>query len=355
MLDAVRSLLRDHQRFLIATHISPDGDAIGSQVALGRFLRKMGKEVTLLNADPMPRTLEWLPGADDVLVFDGSAEQLKRVAAADVAIVMDTNAEERLGRVGGPLRNSGAVKLLVDHHTHPERWFDVAYQRDTAAAAAELVYEIIQAVDPGLVDAQIATALYTGIMTDTGSFRYSSVSPAVHRIVADLLERGGITPAPIHAALYDNRTLASLRLLGLALDTVQLRYGGRVGYTVVTHDMLSATGADSDDKDGLVNYVLSIEGVQAALLFSEAAGGTKISFRSETDTHVNGWAAAFGGGGHRNASGAYVDLPLDEAVRAVIEAAPDHLDLGTPGNEGDLTDEDAAYLEAMLDLKKDAP
>ncbi len=355
MIDDACALLREHDRFLIATHIRPDGDAIGSQIGLGLFLKKMGKEVALINADPMPRTLEWLPGAEAVEVFNGSFDQRKRIAEADVAVVMDTNAQERLGDVGGPLRNSGARKLLIDHHTHPERWFDAVYHRDTAAAAGELVYEIICALDAEMIDADIATALYTAIMTDTGSFRYSSVTPAIHRVTADLLERGDISPAPIHAALYDNRSLASLRLLGLALDNITLRYGGRVGYTVATGDMLTAAGADTDDKAGLVSYVLSVEGVEAALIFSEASGGTKVSFRSAADTHVNTWAAAFGGGGHRNASGAYVKRPLDETIEAVLEAAPQHVRGLRPEEEpahealanGALSDENAALLDAM--------
>ncbi len=352
MIRDALSLLLEHDRFLISTHLRPDGDAIGSELGLGLFLKKLGKKVAVINADPMPRAMEWLPHADAVEVFDKSFGQLKRIAEAEVAVVLDTNAEERLGDVGGPLRNSGAKTLLIDHHTHPERWFDVAYQRDTAAAAAELVYELVAAHDPGLIDAEMATVLYTGLMTDTGSFRYSSVTPAVHRVTADLLERGDISPAPIHTALYDNRSLASLRLLSRALDALQLRYDGQVGYTVVTGDMLTAVGADPEDKADLVGYVLSIEGVRAALLFTEAAGGTKISFRSAADTHVNEWAAAFGGGGHRNASGAYVKQPLHETIEAVLEVAPRYLDLAAPAPGGDaLSDEDAAYLDVLLDLE----
>lgn len=353
MTDDALALLRDHDHFLLTTHIRPDGDAIGSELGLGRYLQRQGKSVTLLNSDPVPDHLAWLPGADQVEVFDGTPDQLKALAEAEVAVVLDTNAAERLGDVAGPLRRSGATTLLVDHHTDPEGWFDHRYQRDTAAATAELLYELIRDDRPELVDADLATALYTGIMTDTGSFRYSSVTPSVHRAVADLLERGGIEPAPVHSALYDNRSLASLRLLSSVLQRIRLRYDGQVGYAVVTPEMLKAADATSDDKQGLVSYVLSIEGVRAALLFTETSGGTKVSFRSAIGTHVNGWAQSFGGGGHRNASGAYLEgYALDEAVEAVVGAAPRFLDLGNDQPGGDtLSDEDAAYLEEMLKTK----
>lgn len=348
MTDDVRALLRDHQRYLLTTHLRPDGDAIGSELALARFLEKQGKTVTILNTDPPPYTLEWMPGAERLQVFDGAFEQRKALAETDVVVVMDTNAEHRLGDDLGPsIRQSGAKKLLIDHHTDPETWFDATYQRDTSAAAGELVYELIMDLDPSLFDAEIATALYAAIMTDTGSFRYSSVTPRLHRVIADILERGGIEPAPIHTALFDNRSLASLRLLGLALDKIELRYDGKVGYTIVTHDMLQATGADSDDKKGLVSYVLSVEGVEAALIFSEAGGGTKVSFRSTGDTYVNKWASAFGGGGHRNASGAYVKKSMPETIAAVLDAAPRFIDVAAEAQEA-LSDEDAASLASMM-------
>lgn len=352
MIDSVLSALRAHERFLITTHARPDGDAVGSQLGLGRFLEKRGKQVTLLNSDPPGRTLEWIPGVEDVEVFEGTFEQLKSLTEAEVIFVLDTNVAERLEKLADPVRKSGAVKVLVDHHTNPEDWFDLAYQRDTASSTGELVYELIRADKPDLVDAEIATALYTAIMTDTGSFRYSSVTPETHRVVADLLERGGIQPAPIHAALYDNRSLASVRLLGLALDRVKLAYDGRIGYTVVTGDMMRRVGADSDDKEGIVGHVLSIEGVQAALLFTETSGGAKVSFRSEAGVHVNEWAASFDGGGHRNASGAYIKLPLNEAIDAVLEAAPRFIDLSDPENGDTLSEADASYLSTMLDLQQ---
>lgn len=352
MIEDILPLLLTHQRFFITTHIRPDGDALGSQLALGRFLRKLGKEVVLINSDPPPYNLGWLPGADDVEVFDGAMRQRERIAEAEVILIVDTNALERLGRLAGPVRNSGAVKVLIDHHTMPESWFDARYMRDTASSTGELIYEIIAAHDASLIDAEIATPLYTAIMTDTGSFRYNSVTPQLHRIVADILERGDITPAPVHMSVYDTRSMPGLRLLGRALDSITLRYGDQVGYMVISQRMLRDTQASSDDTEGLVNYVLSIESVKAAVLFYEIDSGTKMSFRSKSDVHINEWARAFGGGGHRNAAGASTDMPLQQAIETVMAAAPRFLTLATEEDVADdLSPEDASYLSSLLALK----
>lgn len=355
MLDDVLALVRENERFFVTTHLGPDGDALGSQIALGRFLEKLGKTVAMVNSDEVSYNLDWMPGVEDVEVFDGSMHQREALAEADVVFVLDTNDEERLGKVGSMVRDSTATTVLIDHHLEPEQWFDVEFIRDTAAATGELIYEIIEAVDPSLIDAEIATGLYTAIMTDTGSFRYSSVTPRLHRIVADVLERGGIQPAPIHETIYDRESMPGLRLLGRMLNRIRLRFNDQLAYSVVTQRMVDDTGASWDDKKGFVNYVLSIEGVKAALLFSEVDDGAKISFRSEADVRVDEWARSFGGGGHRNAAGAYVKRPtFEEVIEEVVEAAPRFIDFEDPYAPGEkLSAEDEAYLQTLLKSKSE--
>lgn len=350
MLEPVLDVLATHDRFVLTTHRRPDGDAIGSVLALGRFLEKKGKSVYVLTADPTAHNLTWMAGAEDVAVFSGSLAQRKAIATAEVALVLDTNAEDRLGKAGKPIRASGAVKVLIDHHTHPEGWFDVVYRREDASSTGELVYEIITAIDADAIDRDIAAALYTAIMTDTGSFRFSNVTPRIHRIIADLLERGGINPDDIHGAVYDTRSVYGLRLMGRAFDTLRLLHDGVVGYMVISQRMLEETGADRDDTEGLVNYILSIEGTKAALLFIESEAGVKVSFRSKGAMHVHTWAQAFGGGGHRNASGAYQKGTLDDVIRKILDVAPRYLDLGDPSDEIELTAEDDDLL-AMFKQK----
>jgi len=355
MLDDVLALVRENERFFVTTHLGPDGDALGSQIALGRFLQKLGKSAAMINSDEASQNLDWIPGGNDVEVYDGSLDQREALAEADVVFVLDTNDEERLGKVGSMVRKASATTVLIDHHLQPEGWFDVEFIRDTAAATGELIYELIEATDPALIDAEVATALYTAIMTDTGSFRYSSVTPRLHRIVADILERGDIEPAPIHETIYDRKSMPGLRLLGRMLNRIRLRYDGQLGYSVVTQRMVEDTGASWDDKQGFVNYVLSIEGVKAALLFSETDDGSKISFRSEADVRVDEWARHFDGGGHRNAAGAYVKRPtFEEVIDDVIEAASSYIDFDNPYAPTDnLSPEDEAYLEALLDRQSE--
>lgn len=350
MVNEILPLIREHDRFFIITHIRPDGDALGSQLALGRFLEKMGKEVAMINSDSPPYNLDWLPGADDVEVYDGALSQREAILEADVVFVLDTNDEDRLGHLGSTVRKTDAVKVLVDHHMEPETWFDVPFVRNTAAATGVLIYEIIEALDPSLIDADIATALYTAIMTDTGSFRYSHVTPELHRVIADILERGSIEPAPIHENIYDRKSMPGLRLLGRMLNRIRTRHNGQVAYSVVTQRMVEDTGASWDDKDGFVNYILSVDGVKAALLFSEVNDGAKISFRSEADTRVDEWARHFDGGGHRNASGAYVKGPsFEDVIERVMDASDRFIDLDPPHNPGDgLSAEDASYLATMM-------
>ncbi len=350
MIDDILALISKHDRFFITTHIRPDGDALGSEIALGRFLESLGKEVAMINSDPPPMNMDWMPGIEHVQVFDGGIEQRKSVDAADVLFILDTNAKDRLGKLVGPVQNARGRKVLVDHHTHPEGWFDIAFRRETASSTGELIYEIIAAHDADCIDTEMATALYAAIMTDTGSFRYSNVTPALHRIIADILERGEITPTPIHTAVFDTRSTESIRLLGRVLDTLTLLYDGVVAYMVVTPRMFKETGGGSEDTEGIVNFALSIEGVKAAILFLETEGGTKMSFRSKGDAHVNDWARAFGGGGHKNASGAYVTEPLEVAIERVTSAAPRFLELEIE-DEVQLTEEDESYLSSLVELK----
>lgn len=346
MLAPVLDTLLAAERVVITTHLRPDGDALGSQIALGLFLRKLGKHVTLLNADAPPRNLEWLLDFSDVTTFTGALKQLKRVNEADVIAVVDTGAEHRLGDLGRTIRDSPARKVLIDHHPGPEDWFDQQFLGTTRSATGELVYELITAHDPDLIDGPIATALYAAIMTDTGSFRYGSTTARVHEITADLLERGDIRPEPIHIAIFDTRQASSLRLLSRALDTVTTVYDGQIAYVVVSLDMMNSVDARSDEAEGIVGYPLSLEGVRAVVMFLETPSGIKCSFRSKGDLAINGWARAFGGGGHRNASGAYIKGgALRDVIDRVIAAAPKHLDLGDEYEVSDeISDEDLALL-----------
>jgi phosphoesterase RecJ-like protein len=352
MVDSTNALIDRFDRFVITTHTRPDGDAIGSQLALGRLLTKLGKQVLMINADSPARNLEWLPGADDIAIFDGSIAQREEIIAAHVIAVVDTNTEDRLGTLGEPIRNAPAIKLLIDHHPYAESWFDHEYVRETASSTGQLVFEIIEQREVELLDAELATNLYVAIMTDTGSFRFSNMSSSVHRVTATLIDSGGLRVEDIHQRLYDTRTLGSLRLLSASLATATLRYGGRLGYMVISKHMLQEAGADRDDTEGLVNYVLSIDDVEVALLFFETEAGTKVSFRSKGTVHVHDWARSLGGGGHRMASGAFVRMDVDHAIKKVISLTERFAGWDSKGADlDDLTPEDRSYLSTLMEEK----
>lgn len=335
--------LRAHERYVLTTHVRPDGDAIGSTLALARVLERLGKTVTVALADAPPDTLAELPGAAELTPFDGSVARREAIARADAVVVLDANQRARLGDVGPALAAAtGAESFLIDHHTMPEDWFDARYVRESASSTGELVYEIVEAWEEAtgetLLDLDTATLLYAAVMTDTGSFRYPATTARVHRLVADLMERTGLSPTPVHEAIYDGKRLGALRLLADALRTITLHASGRVATMTLSRRLLQASEAHTDETEGFVNYALSLRGVDVAILFTETANGVKISFRSKGDNHVHEWARAFGGGGHRNASGAFVKRPLDALVADVVAAAPRFL----PGYVSDAVPDVAA-------------
>ena len=332
-LATIRDALLAAQRVVITTHIRPDGDALGSEIAVGRWLRGMGKAVYCLNADPEPKPLRWLLDEQPkklVRTYDpGALSHAELIASADALVIVDVNAEHRLGSVGKPFRDAAAAGkpvYLLDHHPDPETWFTASCVRTDAAAAGEIVYDLIAGHDPSAIDRAIATALYVAIMTDTGSFRFGSTTPRTHAIISDLLERGDFKPEPIHVALYDGKTPEALRLLGRALGSIRSHYDGRLTSMTVSQEMLSASGADFQDTEGLIQYALAMEGAVASVIFLETLSGIKISFRSKGDCPINGWAGRYGGGGHANASGAYVkNRPLEQVRKDVIDSAPVHV------------------------------
>jgi phosphoesterase RecJ-like protein len=308
--------------------------------------------VLCLNADPAPRNLDWLaeeqPSGMVQTYEAGNLEQAQAVASADVLLVVDTNSEKRLGDVAKVFRQAGKPIVLLDHHPDPESWFTVSHVQTDAAAAAEIAYDLIVGIDPDLIDRAVATALYVGIMTDTGSFRYSATTPKTHAVVADILERGDLKAEPIHISLFDGKSREGLALLSMALGTIDTHYNGRLATIFVTQDMIRSSGAFFDETEGLINYALQLDGVLAAVIGLELTSGVKLSFRSKGDCPINKWAGRFGGGGHANASGAFVQGgQIRRTLKEVVDAAPEHV-MADPNDVGDtsddLTDADLALL-----------
>lgn len=321
MFEKLRNDLLSHMSIGIYSHVRPDGDCIGAQVAMARWLEANGLFVLAFNDDDVPSNLEWL--TDEVPIHKPDAEL---TAQCDAFLVLDGNASHRFGSYEEVQRQFPRPAYMIDHHPDPTDEFDTMVCDDTASSTCELVHRLYQEHDPDQLDAVSAKALYTGILTDTGSLQYESVTADTVAAVADLLNRGQFRPNEVVERIYATRSPQQLRLLSRVLDTLTLYEGNQIAIMTVTSRMLEETGTVSDDCDGFVNFGLSISGVRASVLIKELDGvGIRMSLRSKGNLDVNQWARKLGGGGHKKAAGARHDGPLDEAVRDVVELGAEQL------------------------------
>lgn len=298
------------RRVLLLNHVSPDGDCLGSTLALARVLRARGQRAVVASSDGVPEIYRFLPGAEHVVTALPADE------AFDVAVFMECSTPDRAGvlaarAVGVPLW------VNIDHHVSNGGYGDLVLYEPEAAAVGELVMPIVRAV--GRIDGETATCLLTALLTDTGSFRYASVTPRTLRIAADLVEAGA-SPVHVFTQVYENRPAAALRLLGMALGRLEISADGRIAWTAVTQEMLRASGASMEESEGIVGALRAIGGVQVALLFKEEPDGVKVSMRGAAGVRTNVIAEGFGGGGHSAAAGFTASAPLPDVMRRTIEA-----------------------------------
>lgn len=309
-----------HHHFIITTHVNPDGDAHGSELALARHLTALGKEATILNSDAVPRVYRFLDRERTLKSFSPKRHQA-HLNQADVIFVLDaSDGWPRTGRVGKRLAETHAVKICIDHHPDGSNFVDLAVIDDDAAATGELIFDLIRAMG-GRITPAIAEALYVAILTDTGSFRFPKTSPRTHEIVANLLA-AGVEPGKIYRRLYEQYPLALVRLKGHTLDALRTAARGQLAYVVLDQATLEAYGVRPADLDGFASLGQQVGGVRLTLFFVEMAGGqVKVSWRSDGSVAINGLAARSGGGGHASAAGATVKGTLAEIVpRLVAEA-----------------------------------
>lgn len=320
MLKKIIKELPDYRKIGVFSHVRPDGDAIGSQIALTFWLQKNGVDAIPFNHDEVPANICWLEEYMKII-----RPEKNLIDQCDAFVFIDGNRSNRFGDLASEIFSSNKPRYLIDHHPDPEPVFKAMYSVDTASSSAELVYHFYEATDPGLIDEAVAKAIYTGIMTDTGSFRFESVTPEVHLIVADILRRGNFKPNEVHEKVYDDRTPNQMRLLGMALETVETFADGQIGTITITDKMLQDTNCTYADTEGFVSYPLSLMGTRSAVLFCELEGRVKLSLRTKSGILANVWARLFGGGGHDRAAGAWHDGPLKLAKKEVIEAGMDQL------------------------------
>ncbi|MGB9772492.1 MAG: DHH family phosphoesterase [Bacteroidota bacterium] len=329
-------LLRESSSIVITTHINPDGDGIGSELALSRALRyadrmensKTGfdkpKTVSIINVNPTPKNYQFLDIDHEIRTFD-ETQDAPTILQADLIVVLDTNHPMRLRTMEPYVLQSNAQKLCIDHHLDTSNFADVYLIDEEASSTGEIIMKIVEELTNHQIDPQMATCLYAAIMTDTGSFRYPRTDAELHRAIANLLELGA-DPTYIYDQIYDQWSPNRLRLLGNALSNIRVLYDGKLAIMTVTQEMLSATATTEAETDNFSTYPMSIAGVVVGVLLVELPDGVKMSFRSKGDLWVNRLAQIFGGNGHKNAAGALVfDRRLEEVQSDVLLHAGEFL------------------------------
>ncbi len=311
--DPARSIvrvIRENTSFLLCLHRSPDGDSIGSSLALARALTKLGKKATVVSHDPVPSVYAFLPGIDSIQPPDPQA------GPWEVALLLDCGSLERTGSAKAMVETAQVV-VNVDHHETNSGFGDINWVDPTRAAAGQMVLEILEAL-PEAVDSQQATCLYAAMATDTGFFSFGNTSSSVHTQAARLIEMGAC-PEIISRNLNENRSLAGLKLLGLALGSLEVLEGGLVGGMSLARADLEKWQASSEDLDGIVNYARSLSGAEVGfLLVEENPDRVKVGLRSRT-VDVGQVASRLGGGGHPNAAGAMAAGSLSEVYSRVMD------------------------------------
>ena len=307
--------LKHHNTIGVISHIRPDGDCIGSQIALCRWLDNNGYTAMAFNDDDIPDNLQWMAS-----YFPVEKPDVEKFEQCDLFILVDGNATHRFGAFADWHENNPRPVWIIDHHPNPDDGFEVVISEVQASSTCELIYRLYEEDNIDQVDEEIAKALYTGIITDTGSLQFDSVTPETVEITANLLRIGGFKPNEIAEALYSNKTLAQIKLLSLALKTIEIYEDNQVAIMYVTQDMLNDTGTTYSDCEGFVNYPLSVEKVKAAILMKDhGEEGIRMSLRSRSEVDVNIWARELGGGGHKKAAGAWHKGPLDTTINEVVK------------------------------------
>ncbi len=315
--EKVTQLLKQNQNILLTTHIHPDGDGIGCEAAAYHFLKKMGKNPFIINDSEVPQELDFL-NRDNMFARYDAAQHDEMLQSADLIFIFDVGARARIGKLIDIIEKSKAPIVCIDHHPNNTNCFEIDIIDGQKAATVCLVLEMFRHIAPQIIDTTIAEALYVGLLTDTGSFRFGSTTSEVFQMAAELVGYG-VSPSEIYRKVYENRTPVQSRLLGMAIQNVHYELEGRLAWYIITREMLEETGARVDDVDGFTDFIRSTRGVEVVVMFLELKGNhVRLNFRSKGRYPVNTAAEKFGGGGHANAAGAMLDLPLAKAIQNVL-------------------------------------
>ncbi|MCA9169902.1 MAG: DHH family phosphoesterase [Planctomycetales bacterium] len=309
--------IHQYDRFLLTSHIRPDCDALGSELGMAGILESLGKDVRIVNGHATPPNLQFLDPDRKIQAIneDVSAEQL---SDRQLLMILDTSAWAQLGPMSEVVKSTSAERIILDHHVSQDDLGARAFKDTTSEATGRLVTEAAKQLGVKLT-APIATALYAAIATDTGWFRFPSVTPATYRCIAELMEAGA-SPPQIYGDLYEQETLGRSRLRGVILSRLQTELDGTFVHTYVLKEDFANTGALPQDTEDAINLSLAIAGTKfAVILVEQLTGGFKLSFRSRCHLESNVIAGHFGGGGHKAAAGAFINAPFEQAQKEVLD------------------------------------
>lgn len=301
----LKEFLAERPDIIVTNHQNPDGDAVGSATALSGVLMQLGFKVKMIMPNNYAANLKWMSLSEEVIFYDESPLEADQwLKEAGLLIHLDYNNPSRSGSMEGAIRESSARKLMIDHHQQPEDFCDWTYSDTTMSSTCEMVWHFLEAMQwTDLLTKDLAEALYTGIATDTGNFRFSATSPLTHRVAAQLLEKG-VENQKVASRVYDSNSLSRFQLLGRALSQMQLQPELHTAIIYLDQKDLNECGFKKGDTEGFVNYGLSLEGMEVAAFILPRDGHYKLSFRSKSQFDVNQFARQyFEGGGHKNAAG----------------------------------------------------
>ncbi len=325
----LKELLSSPRNIVITTHHRPDGDAIGSSLGLYHYLMMGKHNVTVITPSDFPDFLHWMDGVDKIIDFGSNPlKAISVTSEADIIFCLDFNQLKRLEKYEEFVSKSKAKKILIDHHLDPDKIFDYTFSFSEACSACELIYLFIEAMgDKTKISKPMAECIYTGIMTDTHSFRYETMRASTHRIIASLIDAGAEN-FRIHENVYDNFSANRLRLLGYCIsEKMKVLTEFRTAYISLTKEELKRFNYQAGDTEGIVNYALSIKGIKLAALFMERDGEIKISLRSKDEFSVKDMSSKhFEGGGHRNASGGRSSESLQKTTDRFVSILPQYKD-----------------------------
>lgn len=318
-IKAIQLLLSTPKKIAIIPHRGPDGDAMGSTLGLYHFLLKNHHHPTVISPNEFPDFLDWMPGADQVVIYEKDKENASKILEeAELIFTLDFNALHRVGEMEQVLSRLQAPFIMIDHHEKPHDYATYTYSDTSFGSTCEMLYNFIVFLDKKQdIDITIGTCIYTGILTDSGSFRFPKTTGKTHRIIADLIDLG-VKNTVIPTLLFDNSSFGRLQLLGRALQNMKVLSEHKTAYTTLTQDELNSFDYTKGDTEGIVNYGLSIKGIIFSAIFIENKEENiiKISFRSQGDFDVNQFARDhFSGGGHINAAGGKSEISMDETIQ----------------------------------------